>query len=185
MNLLTTNPETRINDNFVVENQQILSLLSRTDSNEVFSNFRDDEDNVYAAGTNLHQSAFLQVVTETVFDYPHNCYSEKTWKPIVNLRPFVIAGVPGSLSDLHNHGFETFSTWWDESYDTIDDSAERLLAIVDIVEYVASKSIVQLQKILVDMQPILEYNRHHYYSKFKSYYISQLHANCQQNLLPR
>jgi len=184
MNLIKVLPDSVINDSFLVRNSHVLTLLQKLDSDEVYNNFNDDN-YVFDANHKLHQSAFLQVVTETVFEYPHNSYSEKTWKPIVNLRPFVLAGVPGSLKDLQDFGFKTFNNWWDESYDNVINSDERLIAIADLVQHITSKPIEELQKLLIDMGPILEHNRNHYYGEFKQYWTDQIHTQCQQNLLTR
>lgn len=184
MNLITVEPSTIINDSFLVRDPFVLSLLESVKPDEVFVNFTN-EDYVFDASPDLQQSAFLHVVTESVFEYPHNNFSEKTWKPILSLRPFVIVGVPGSIKNLHNLGFKTFNHWWDESYDTIEDSVQRLKAIVDIVESIANNSVEENCKLLLDMKSVLEYNRSHYYGEFRNHWINQIHKKCQQNLLPR
>ena len=185
MNLLKVVPDTVINDNFSVHDEKILDLLEKIYPNEVFTNLVEDNDDIFDTQTAIQQSAFLQVVTETIFEYPHNSYSEKTWRPIVNLRPFVIVGVPGSLDNLKDLGFKTFNKWWNESYDNLVDSIDRLLAIVDIIEYIANKPTHKLQKFLIDMHPVLMHNRNHYYNEFRANGIDQIHKKCQQNLLPR
>lgn len=184
MNLLKVDPATLVNDSFLVRDPMVLELLKHLDPSEVFVNFEDTYQ-VFQANTDLEQTAFLQVITETVFEYPHNSFSEKTWKPVVSMRPFIIAGVPGSIQNLQELGFKTFDRWWNEEYDNINDSVQRLIAITNIVEEIANKSIGELQKILVDMQPVLEHNRNHYYSEFRDQWIKQIHKKCQQNLLPR
>lgn len=184
MNLLTTVPETIFNNKLLIKNQYVLKLLKNLKPDETFCNF-DDPYNVQHANIELQQTAFLQVITETVFDYPHNNYAEKTWKTIISLRPFVLASVPGALNDLRSFGFKTFDRWWDESYDDVDDPTERLLAITDIISYIARKPKKELRKILHEMEPVLIHNYNHYFTEFRTYWIDQIHQQCQKNLLPR
>lgn len=185
MNLLKVVPETIMNNDFLVRNQYILTLLKNLNDKEVFVNFNDPCNVVQDLNIELQQSAFLQVITETVFDYPHNNYGEKTWKTIISRRPFVIVSVPGSLNDLKNFGFQTFDQWWDESYDSIEDPIDRLLAITDIISAIAKKTKKELVEMLHEIEPVLKHNYNHYYTEFRSHWINQIHKQCQLNLLPR
>lgn len=184
MNLIKTVKPTIINDDFLVKNQYILQILKKINENETFANF-DDPYDVQQSNIKLQQTAFLQVITETVFDYPHNNYGEKTWKTIISYRPFIIVGVPGSMDNLKKFGFKTFGQWWNESYDNISDPIDRLLAITDIISEIATKSKKELVEMLHDMHPILKHNYDHYYTEFRSHWIDHIHQQCQKNLLPR
>ena len=73
----------------------------------------------------------LELVTETVFNYPYPYISEKTLKPILNGRMFVIAGAKGILELLQSKGFVTWDDIIDESYDKIVDPTQRLKAICE------------------------------------------------------
>lgn len=184
MNIISLIPETLCKDKFQIRDQDILQLLKSVQPDEKFCNFNDQFD-VQGCDSMLHQSCFLHLVTETVFDYPHNSFSEKTWKPIVNLRPFIIVGVPGSLANLHSLGFMTFSKWWDESYDTIQDPLQRMLNIVELTKDICKKSIGDLQEIYVDMKPILKFNYDHYYGDFRNNALNKFDQDCRKNLLLR
>ena len=76
----------------------------------------------------------LDLVAETVFNYPCPCITEKTTRPIVNQRMFIIAGPTGVLALLKDKGFETWSDIIDESYDQILDPSIRLRAILTSVK---------------------------------------------------
>jgi len=54
------------------------------------------------------QDAYLNIVTETVFDNNDFFISEKTWKPIIGLRPFMVYGQPKLRQYLNEQGFDTF-----------------------------------------------------------------------------
>ena len=75
---------------------------------------------------------FLNVVTETVI-HSDVFVSEKTYKPILGLRPFVILGDDRIYDILHDYGIDTFDdllgTWYkDKNYEN------RINSIVDNVK---------------------------------------------------
>ena len=71
----------------------------------------------------IYQRSWISVITEThAFDEDHNLFiSEKLWKPIWALQPFMVWGHRGTLAQLRSWGFETYQCLWDESYDSADD----------------------------------------------------------------
>lgn len=88
--------------------------------------------------------------------------SEKTFKPIIQLQPFVIYGQPHILKLLKSYGYKTFSKWWDESYDDIEDTNLRLEKISEIFDKINSMTHSELADMMYDMLPILEHNRNHH-----------------------
>jgi len=58
---------------------------------------------------------FINVVTESC-KHSNVFLSEKSWKPIIGLRPFLILGDDNLYNQLHQSGFDTFDdvfgTWW-------------------------------------------------------------------------
>jgi hypothetical protein len=55
------------------------------------------------------QQHFLNVVTETQFDIKQTYFvSEKIYKPIVGMRPFLVYASDGAVSWLTEHGFEPY-----------------------------------------------------------------------------
>ena len=133
----------------------------------------------------LYQQSFLHVVTETVFNYPMFFPSEKTAKPLLNKRPFVMVGPPGSLKNLKSIGFKTFSDFWSEDYDTIADPELRIMAIVDIIEWVCAQSVDDLQSLCVRMKDVLNYNFTYYVNEFEISQLIKLEQACIENLKPR
>jgi len=77
---------------------------------------------------------YFSLVTETVFDYPYSFRTEKIWKPIAIGHPFIVVANQGFYRDLHNLGFQTFGSVIDESFDQIENGADRLDRIVQIVQ---------------------------------------------------
>jgi hypothetical protein len=80
--------------------------------------------------TQDYQETMIEVVLETLFDDTRWHLTEKTLRPIACGHPFILAATPGSLEYLRSYGFETFDGLIDETYDTIQDPAQRLRAIV-------------------------------------------------------
>ena len=78
----------------------------------------------------IYLRSWISVITEThAWDEPHQLFiSEKLWKPLFALQPFMVWGHAGTLALLRSWGFETFDCLWDESYDHLPD-LERLDAI--------------------------------------------------------
>lgn len=105
------------------------------------------------------KNSFVNVVTETRFSSPMPCFNEKTLKPILVYRPFILLAPPGTLSLLKNLGIKTFDNWWDESYDSISDHNLRFEKVYNLCIDILSKPKEDLEKILVDMSDILLHNR--------------------------
>ena len=77
--------------------------------------------------------------------------------------PFIIIGVPGSMQGLRDLGFQTFSEFWSEDYDTIESPSDRLVAIENILKEIASWSRDDILYFKRRVKPILEHN----YNMFK------------------
>tara|TARA_B100001093_G_scaffold167453_1_gene160074 strand:+ start:3489 stop:4694 length:1206 start_codon:yes stop_codon:yes gene_type:complete len=71
-------------------------------------------------------NAYFNYVVETHFDNDTIFLTEKTFKPILNLQPFIIIGNPGSLRLLKDLGYKTFSEVIKEEYDTISNHKDRM-----------------------------------------------------------
>lgn len=81
----------------------------------------------------MYVDSCFSLVTETIFDYPHTFRTEKIWKPMIMQHPFVVAANTGYYRDLHSAGFRTFGHLIDESFDSIENSQDRINRIVDVV----------------------------------------------------
>ena len=112
----------------------------------------------------IWKSSFLHIVLETVVDRQH--LTEKIFKPVVLRQPFVLVGGIGSLEYLRSYGFKTFSSFWDESYDEIENLDERMQAIADIVNNIGAMSLNELESMRTGMQEILDHNYNRFYNGF-------------------
>ena len=87
--------------------------------------------------------------------------SEKTFFAMLNLHPFLIVGEPHTLARLKEYGYQTFSSWWDESYDEIEDPTLRIQAVANLAQELAQKPHSEWVKLTRDMEPTLSHNREH------------------------
>lgn len=105
-----------------------------------------------------YNDVFCDIVTESRFAQPTANFSEKTLRPMFYKKPFVMVGPPHTLRYLKEEGFKTFSDFWDESYDLDENHQTRLIKILNIIDFIQSKSILDLQKMYKDMSDIIEHN---------------------------
>jgi hypothetical protein len=127
----------------------------------------------------LWQRSFLHVVNETVFYEPKLHLTEKIFKPIVSSRPFLLVASPGNLQYLKSYGFRTFDRWWDESYDSIQDPSARLDAITQILTDLCRRPWTEILQMFEDMQPVLDYNKKHFFGEFRRVIVEELVNNFQ------
>lgn len=104
-----------------------------------------------------YHDVFCEIVCETYFSGRTFFVTEKTLRPILNMRPFVVQGPRWYLENLRRLGFRTFSDWWDEGYDH-DPADARLNTLRHNIDYIAGQSRSTLAQWYQDMQPTLLHN---------------------------
>ena len=107
----------------------------------------------------LSRDSFLTVVPETLWDTSTRFWSEKTLKPMLMKRPFVLLAPAKTLDKVRRLGFQTFGNYWDESYDEELDHGKRFAMVMDIANDILKKDWDELLFLLNDMEGILEHNR--------------------------
>ena len=120
----------------------------------------------------LNVDAFWHIVTETVFYYDKLHLTEKIFKPIVSKQPFMLLAAPGNLAYLKSYGFKTFDSVIDETYDTIQDNDLRTQAVVKQLHWYCNLTPGEKTDIIQQLEPIIDYNFHHFYGEFR-YIITQ------------
>lgn len=127
-NTIKLEPPTRVNDSWILDDSIEASTAGLKNwKHPLISGMPNDAATRYQADFYRHIS--LDIVVETVLDYPYAYITEKTFRPIACKRMFIILGARGSLRLLHSLGFTTWGDFIDESYDTIDDPVQRFLAV--------------------------------------------------------
>lgn len=158
---LSTTPNVRNNDHWSYD-QELTDLynlqLDPPEADQAISGYSSGS----WADCPWYKDIFVDLVTETVYNYPYAFISEKTIRPIVLGRPFIIVGAPGTLKWLQELGFRTFSDYWDESYDNIVDPNKRFHRICKTIETINELGLATCQKFLGLMQEILIHNQRLY-----------------------
>lgn len=108
--------------------------------------------------TELFLDSCINLITETSFDKNEIFLSEKVLKPILMFQPFIVFGPMGYLKELKNLGFKTFSDFWDESYDDIEDSKKRYFTLMNLILDLNKKSIKEFNELYQQTKDIVIYN---------------------------
>lgn len=122
----------------------------------------------YWVKENIFPEGFAFAYVESRPFSPASEISEKTIKPILSMRPFIIYAAPGFLAHLRKLGFKTFSDFWDESYDLILCPRQRFDAFLDVVAHISQLEINDLTEMGKNMIPILEHNHIHLSTEFNT-----------------
>lgn len=118
----------------------------------------DDKLNI---SNSLHYSVtYFSIISETMI--LKRFITEKVYKPIYNLHPFIIMGSHGILDILKKQGFYTFEEFFDESYDEVIDPKIRLTKVVDEIEKFVKLSNLEKQKKFESIKDKLIYNKKHF-----------------------
>jgi len=106
------------------------------------------------------QRSFLNIVSENSCDDQRLFVTEKTWKPIVGMRPFVIYGNPGLYPWLESVGFDTFEDLWVginlRDSPNYQKHCEKITKIIEHVNSFSEKQIIDLYNKIFHR---LEHNR--------------------------
>jgi hypothetical protein len=124
-----------------------------------------------------HNQTAISVVLETVFDARIHL-TEKTLRPLACGHPFILAAGPGSLALLKKYGFQTFSPYINETYDTVQDNDLRLQLIVDEMKRIQLLPDSERTELITRCNQIAEINKAHYFSNdFFNQIVKELQDN--------
>ena len=110
------------------------------------------------------QDSLVYVATETVYFGRRQHLTEKTFRAIALEMPFILVAPAGSLAYLRSYGFETFSPYIDETYDTIEDPIGRMEAVTQILTEIQARSAAEKLELWQNLLPRVEHNYRHFYS---------------------
>jgi hypothetical protein len=105
-----------------------------------------------------YDKCFVAIVAETRYAQPTANISEKLLTCIGSKTPFILLAPPYSLEYARSLGFKTFSKFWSEKYDTIEDPTLRLKEIFDLIDKIGRMDVPQLEQMYSEMAEILEHN---------------------------
>jgi hypothetical protein len=122
---------------------------------------------IYSLGRmDIWQSHFVNVVSEGRFDLNNDMFvSEKIWKPIIGMRPFMINNTHQLYDHLEKNGFDTFRDIWPIPYD--QDEEEPWLATKEVHDYIINNlkwvERQNLKELYQDIRPRLLANRKRFF----------------------
>lgn len=96
---------------------------------------------------------------EPLKDNYRDMLTEKTAKPILAYRPFMMSGMPNRLRELKKLGFQTFDHWIDESYDQDISAPETYAIMMKNLSMIANWSDGKCTEVFNEMIPVLRHNR--------------------------
>jgi|688.fasta_scaffold283330_2 hypothetical protein len=105
----------------------------------------------------IYNNCYYTLITETNAVNEFNFFTEKTVKPILAKRLFVVIAGQGFLKTLKSYGFKTFDTVIDESYDLESNHETRWAMALEQVKYLTSTDPVIVQE---KIKEIVEHNYH-------------------------
>lgn len=124
--------------------------------------------------------SYLHVVAETFGSGDQTFFSEKIFKPMIYFQPFVLIGAHNDLARLQELGYKTFDGLINESYDTIENDEQRLLAASSEIIRIINMSDDQIKKWYDDCYDILLHNFWHHI-----YRMHTIHNNLRNDLLKK
>lgn len=136
--------------------------------------------NPYQTELELIKNSYINIVTETHYhnDSPnqHNLFvTEKTYKPIYYMQPFIIVGQRGIIKYLKDIGFETFDNFIDETYDQLDDN-KRFKFIANEITRLSEMSYTDIHSLYIKEFPKLYRNRKHLLNIAKRTVMNELNS---------
>jgi hypothetical protein len=109
----------------------------------------------------LYENSLINIASETFFFDNYIHITEKTYKPIAFMQPFIIIGAVGTLQHIKDMGFKTFNQFWNEEYDLEVNNEKRMLMIFDVIDVISKWTIDEQIKFSHDVKEIVEYNVRH------------------------
>jgi hypothetical protein len=154
----------------------LINNLYRFPMDVNISSTRPNPADVWLDDVQYFDDSYFSVVTETLFKRvdrgsPFGCSgmynifpSEKVYKPIALLQPFILMSTPHFLKALREHGYQTFHPFIDESYDSVEDDDQRFELIVSEITRLCNFTDEQWKEWMINVKPIAEHNKQHWFN---------------------
>ena len=94
----------------------------------------------------MYTNSYFNILTETSYNYENTIIgnnifpTEKIYRAIFGMQPFIVVSNVGYLKHLSSMGFETFPEFFDESYDEIENPWNRMDTILVQIKEICSLS---------------------------------------------
>jgi len=114
---------------YLFETENLLKF-QQTTKNKNFTQFICDTDHIFNSHLHIVIETDCQRFKKDQNNFCHKNWvflTEKTYKALMSLQPFIIYGNKGSIQTLRNMGFDVFDDIIDHSYDKLNESGEKLM----------------------------------------------------------
>ena len=126
----------------------------------------DDKDTYTLGGTaqshtdqlkNFYANFLIDIVAETYTNGRSFYVTEKTTRPMLMKKPFIVHGSKCFLIHLRQMGFRTFNDFWNEDYDGYSPDI-KYHKILQLIDHLATLDLTQLDAMYKNMQTVLDHN---------------------------
>lgn len=119
-----------------------------------------------------YANSHISVTIETLFDYGESDFhtTEKTFKPIVYKKPFIMFSSHLFLKNLRKMGYATFHPYIDETYDTIEDPKLRADAVIAEMQRISNLSEEEFDQLMASCQERVEWNFNRLNRRYDNFY---------------
>lgn len=135
--------------------------ISSIDNTNVKDYYKEPEVSSAACNSSLlsyYHLFNIELICET-YTYGNTFFpTEKTVRPIIGNKPFLIYGPKNYLANMQKMGFKTFSEFWDESYDVLEGPA-RWNAMRPVIDKICSWDDAMRQSVLDQCKSITQHNK--------------------------
>tara|TARA_B100001094_G_scaffold156699_1_gene151700 strand:- start:1015 stop:1947 length:933 start_codon:yes stop_codon:yes gene_type:complete len=91
----------------------------------------------------LYKMTNISIIAETHYSDNQEFHpTEKIYRAIANMHPFIVASTPYFLTKLHQKGYKTFNTLFDEFYDMEKNHSKRLLTLVSAIKQICNSDLL-------------------------------------------
>ena len=91
--------------------------------------------------------------------YNEGFITEKTFRTIANGHPVIWVSSPGTVAVMKRLGFKSYSDFWSEDYDKIQDPVDRLDEVIKVLKGLCELTIEQRKEMFNEMKPVLKFNQ--------------------------
>lgn len=148
------------------ESQNVIAVSNDVGGNDLAPNGHTDHfglPNDIASLGNLDnwRRCFLNVVTESCFRVTANWFvSEKIFKPIIGLKPFVVLADDGAVTWLTQHGFQHYCNDFEDITDVDVSDPYNVIVMLQAVNAAGPK---YWRKKYIELQPKMLYNQNQFW----------------------
>jgi hypothetical protein len=133
-NVINKNYILNYNGEQLAQNSRHLDIAYDFEQYNSYKAFADNYSISTSIPIKLYNECYFNLVVETNGDLLNEFHiSEKIIKPLMVGMPFVMAAGPGYLKHIRNLGFKTFDNFWSEEYDKIENTKDRIDAIIALI----------------------------------------------------